>query len=60
MGDRPWCLVRQLGPETTASMSVIAARLRSNFPQFPIGVQILAGANKEALSVAVAAGNSSF
>ena len=36
-----------LGPETTASMSVICREVRKSVPaSIPVGVQILAGANR--------------
>jgi len=54
MHDRPY-LKKKVGPEVVAAMSVVAYELRKNF-DLPIGVQTLAGANKEALSIAKAAG----
>lgn len=53
MHDRPY-LNRIAGPEIVASMTAIASEIRRVF-QIPLGIQILAGANKEALAVAVAA-----
>lgn len=54
MHDRPY-LNRNAGPEIIASMTSIATELKHSF-QIPFGIQILAGANREALSVALAAG----
>ncbi len=53
MHDRPY-LKRNVGPEVTAMMTVIGQAIKSEF-QIPCGVQILAGANREALAVAKAA-----
>lgn len=53
MHDRPY-LNRKVGPEIVAAMTIIASELRRNL-KIPIGIQILAGANKEALAVALAA-----
>ena len=54
MHDAPY-LPGRVGPEITAAMAVIAARVKQRM-DCPVGVQILAGANREALAVAVAAG----
>lgn len=56
MHDRPY-LRRRVGPETVAAMTAIALAIREAVP-LPLGVQILAGANREALAVAIAAGGS--
>ena len=53
MHDRPY-LKRNVGPEVTAMMTVIGQAIKREM-QLPCGVQILAGANKEALAVAKAA-----
>ncbi|MBI1191757.1 MAG: BtpA/SgcQ family protein [Bacteroidetes bacterium] len=55
MHDRPY-LRRSVGPEITAAMTLAAAAVRAEAPALPIGVQILAGANREALAVALACG----
>eukprot|EP00088_Acartia_fossae_P035450 TRINITY_DN3652_c0_g1_i10.p1 TRINITY_DN3652_c0_g1~~TRINITY_DN3652_c0_g1_i10.p1 ORF type:complete len:272 (+),score=41.51 TRINITY_DN3652_c0_g1_i10:42-857(+) len=56
MHDTPYCLERDLGPETTACMSILASKVRHILPSsVPVGVQILAAANKSALAVALAA-----
>ena len=54
MHDRPY-LNRKVGPEIIAAMTAVAVTLRRAL-QVPMGIQILAGANKEALAVALAAG----
>ncbi|WP_321319380.1 BtpA/SgcQ family protein [Labilibaculum sp.] len=53
MHDVPY-LKGSVGPEITASMAVVAKSLRDAV-KLPLGIQILAGANKEALAVAKAA-----
>ncbi len=53
MHDRPY-LNRKVGPEIVATMTVVACKLRKEV-SIPLGIQILAGANKEALAVALAA-----
>ena len=55
MHDRPYLLGR-VEPETTAAMSAVCLALRMEAPDMPMGVQVLAGANREALGVALAAG----
>ena len=54
MHDIPY-LNGQVGEEVVAVMSVVAAEIKRVFPG-PVGVQILAGANREALAVALAGG----
>lgn len=54
MHDRPY-LNRNVGPEIVAAMTAVASEIRQAF-KIPLGIQILAGANKEALAVALAAG----
>ena len=54
MHDTPY-LKGAVGPEIVASMTVVSAAVRSAAPDLPIGIQILAGANREALAVAQAA-----
>jgi conserved hypothetical protein TIGR00259 len=53
MHDVPY-LKGVVGPEITASMAVVAKAIREAV-DLPLGIQILAGANKEALAVAKAA-----
>jgi len=54
MHDRPY-LKGAVGPEITAAMAVIA-RTIARESGLPTGIQILAGANREALAAALAAG----
>ena len=53
MHDVPY-LKRKVGPEITAAMAVIGNRIRQA-TNIPCGIQILAGANKEAVAVALSA-----
>lgn len=53
MHDRPY-LNRIVGAEIVAAMTAVAYELRKSI-SIPMGIQILAGANKEALAVAMAA-----
>jgi membrane complex biogenesis BtpA family protein len=54
MHDRPY-LNRSVGPEIVAAMTAVSCELKK-VTSVPLGIQILAGANKEALAVALAAG----
>lgn len=54
MHDVPY--VQNPGPEITAAMAVVAREVKKAQPQLPLGIQILAGANREALGAALAAG----
>ena len=54
MHDRPY-LKGGVGPEVTAAMAVIGRDIKRE-TGLPLGVQVLAGANREALAVAHAAG----
>ncbi len=54
MRDVPY--VQRPGPETTAAMAVVAREVKRAQPALPLGLQILAGANREALAAALAAG----
>lgn len=53
MHDVPY-LKRSIGPEITSAMSIIGYEVK-NQSELPCGIQILAGANKEALATANAA-----
>jgi membrane complex biogenesis BtpA family protein len=53
MHDVPYCL-RDVGPEIVASMTAVACAI-GRAVALPLGVQILAGANRHALAVAQAA-----
>ncbi|MCA9547006.1 MAG: BtpA/SgcQ family protein [Myxococcales bacterium] len=55
MGDLPY-LRGTVYPETVAAMALAVARVREVACQTPVGVQVLAAANREALGVAVACG----
>jgi len=55
MHDAPY-LRGEVGPEIVAAMTAITHAVRDAAPDLPIGVQILAGANRAALAVALAAG----
>jgi membrane complex biogenesis BtpA family protein len=54
MHDTPY-LRQAVGPEIVAAMAVIAAAVKAA-SQLPCGIQILAGANREALAAALSAG----
>lgn len=54
MHDTPY-LRGQVGPEIVAAMAIIARAVKQQ-SRLPCGIQILAGANREALAVAHAAG----
>jgi len=56
MFDRPY-LRSQVGPEIVAAMAVIGREVRRAVP-LPLGVQVLAAANEEAIAVALACGGS--
>ena len=54
MHDTPY-LKGSVGPEITAAMTAVGQTVK-DASGLPVGIQILAGANREALAVAVAAG----
>ncbi len=54
MHDRPY-LSGGVGPEITAAMTAVALAVKRE-TQLPLGIQVLAGANREALAVAHACG----
>ena len=54
MHDVPY--VQDPGPEIVAAMAVVAREVKKAQPRLPLGIQILAGANREALGAALAAG----
>ncbi|XP_043216432.1 uncharacterized protein F13E9.13, mitochondrial-like [Amphibalanus amphitrite] len=57
MHDLPYCTGSQLGPEVTACMTRVASEVRRVIPASrPVGVQVLAAGNHQALAVAAAAG----
>lgn len=53
--DRPYLKGSAVGPEIVAALSIVAAEIRRAAP-LPLGIQVLAGANRAALAVAHAAG----
>ncbi len=55
MHDAPY-LNRRVGPEIVASMTAVGRAIRTACPDLTLGVQILAGANRAALAVALACG----
>jgi membrane complex biogenesis BtpA family protein len=55
MHDVPY-LRSEVGPEIVAAMTAIGSEVKSECSSLPVGVQILAGANIEAMAVAHAAG----
>ena len=54
MHDRPY-LRKGVGPEIVAAMTRVAGEVRSAV-DLPLGIQVLAGANRESLAVALACG----
>ncbi|MBM4012625.1 MAG: BtpA/SgcQ family protein [Planctomycetes bacterium] len=56
MFDRPYLRAR-VGPEVVAALAVIGREVRRAVP-LPLGVQVLAAANREAIGVALACGAS--
>ena len=54
MHDTPY-LNASVGPEIVAAMTALARAIKTEI-RLPVGIQILAGANREALAVALAAG----
>jgi membrane complex biogenesis BtpA family protein len=56
MHDIPYCN-RVVGPEIVSSMAIASAAVRQAVgPDWRLGVQVLAGANREALGIALTAG----
>ena len=53
MHDRPYLKGRQVGPETVAAMAVLGMEIRRAV-HLPLGLQVLAGANRQALAIALA------
>src|SRR2546427_4950862 len=54
MHDRPY-MKGGVGPETVAAMAAVGRQIRREIP-LPLGVQVLAGGNREAIAVAHACG----
>jgi uncharacterized protein len=55
MHDRPYVKGSAVGPQTVAAMTAIGLAVRGA-SSLPLGIQVLAGANREALAVALAVG----
>jgi membrane complex biogenesis BtpA family protein len=55
--DRPYVKGAAVGPEISTALSVIGAEIRRATP-LPLGIQVLAGANRSAIAVAHACGAS--
>jgi membrane complex biogenesis BtpA family protein len=56
MHDLPYVMPGDLGPESVSVMTAVCREVRKVWPKnLPVGVQILAGANMEAMAVAKAA-----
>ncbi|MCB2155414.1 BtpA/SgcQ family protein [bacterium] len=55
MHDAPYVL-RNVGPEITAGMTAVGCAVREEIGDMPLGVQVLAGANCEAIAVAQSCG----
>ena len=56
MHDIPYMHTSCVGPEVTSVMTAAAVRVRAIFDTGPVGIQVLAGANQQALAVALATG----
>ena len=56
MHDVPYLHTSALGPEVVATMTMACSKVRETFTRGPVGVQVLAGANEQALAIAQAAG----
>ena len=53
--DRPYVKAAAIGPEIVAAMSIVGAEIR-RASALPLGIQVLAGANRAAIAVAHACG----
>ena len=56
MHDVPYVQSDSVGPEVTAMMTAICVEVKRLLKPSPVGIQVLAGANKQAMAVAKAAG----
>ena len=56
MHDVPWLPEREQGPEVAAFMTRVAVQVKKAVRPLPVGIQVLAGANRTAVAVALAAG----
>jgi membrane complex biogenesis BtpA family protein len=55
--DRPYLRGAAIGPEIVSAMSIVGAAIR-RATSLPLGIQVLAGANREAMAIAHACGAS--
>ncbi|KAK7114280.1 uncharacterized protein F13E9.13, mitochondrial-like [Littorina saxatilis] len=55
MHDVPYLQADSVGPEITAAMTAVCIQVKKLLTPSPVGIQILAGANKHAMAVAKAA-----
>ena len=60
MHDVPYLHTSAVGPEVVATMTMACSKVRETFTRGPVGVQVLAGANEQALAIAQAAGTVKF
>lgn len=56
MHDIPYLHTDAVGPEVTSVMTSAAIRVKQVFNTGPVGIQVLAGANQQALAIALATG----
>ena len=56
MHDVPWVPEAEQGPEVAAFMTRVALQVKKAVRPLPVGVQVLAGANRTSIAVAFAAG----
>lgn len=56
MHDVPYLMPQSVGPELVSSCSVVCREMRREFNNLPLGLQLLAACNKEALAVAAVTG----
>ncbi|GLH17249.1 Uncharacterized protein F13E9.13, mitochondrial, partial [Gryllus bimaculatus] len=56
MHDLPYIQSKDMGPEVVSVMTAISTNVRALLsPNIPCGIQVLAGANPEAIAIALAA-----
>ncbi|XP_071958288.1 uncharacterized protein F13E9.13, mitochondrial-like [Antedon mediterranea] len=56
MHDLPYMHSNEVSHEITASMTTTCYQIRKDCPDIPLGIQVLSGANKQALAIALATG----
>lgn len=54
--DTPYRLGRQIGAETVAFLTAAAVRIKTHFPQMPLGINVHLNGAEQAMAVAKAAG----